>query len=85
MSTPPPEVDPNHDSVNARLIDAARKEVEALPGATRAEADSTVLPDAIEGYLVLHQIHRGGQGVVYHAIEQATQHLFALGQDTEDL
>lgn len=51
MSTPPPDANPNHDSINARLIDAARQEVEALAGAAQTEATSTFSPDAFEGYL----------------------------------
>src|SRR5262249_51935988 len=34
--------------------------------------------DAIEGYKLLRELHRGGQGVVYQAIQQATKRKVAL-------
>ena len=40
--------------------------------------ESRLVTDAIEGYDVLDEIHRGGQGIVYKAVQQATRRVIAL-------
>ena len=37
-----------------------------------------ILPDSIAGYEILHELHRGGQGVVYKAVQLATKRTVAL-------
>ncbi len=72
------EAEQNNDSVNAALIDAARREVEALQVPARAAGAPAVSPASFKGYHVLQEVHRGGQGVVYHAIEESTQREVAI-------
>ncbi len=35
-------------------------------------------PDSIAGYTIVHELHRGGQGVVYQAIQQSTKRKVAI-------
>ncbi len=55
-----------------RLIADAREQVErvALPQGPR--------PDAIRGYELIREIHRGGQGVVYLALQRTTRRHVAI-------
>src|SRR5262245_38988842 len=52
------------------------------PGSTGpfqpAAPDTLPAADAIEGYKLLRELHRGGQGVVYQAVQQATKRKVAL-------
>jgi WD40 repeat protein/serine/threonine protein kinase len=50
---------------------------EALAGAS-VEALARLAPDSIPGYEILREIHRGSQGVVYHAIQQSTRREVAV-------
>lgn len=45
----------------------------------------SVPPDAFPGYRLLEEIHRGGQGVVYKALQESTQRFVAIKllRDTE--
>jgi tRNA A-37 threonylcarbamoyl transferase component Bud32 len=36
------------------------------------------IPDAIEGYRLIEEIHRGGQGIVYKAIQESTKRTVAV-------
>jgi len=80
--TPPPDRD-------KKIVDDVKKQVEALAG-----GDETVLPDvspprsgpprdgplpdSIPGYEILREIHRGGQGIVYQAIQKGTKRKVAI-------
>ncbi|MFQ5492107.1 MAG: serine/threonine-protein kinase, partial [Phycisphaerae bacterium] len=79
----------NQDRVSrdreSALIRAARSDAEALalaeetysaPSADRS--GDFVGPDAIPGYKILREIHRGGQGVVYQAVQQTTKRTVAV-------
>jgi WD40 repeat protein/tRNA A-37 threonylcarbamoyl transferase component Bud32 len=56
-----------------RLIERARSSSRSR-SASGAAAAATVppLPDGLEAYHVIREIHRGGQGVVYEAIQRST-------------
>ncbi len=44
----------------------------------REHAAAGPLPDSFSGYEIVREIHRGGQGVVYHAIQTATKRQVAI-------
>ncbi|TWT45080.1 Serine/threonine-protein kinase PrkC [Phycisphaerae bacterium RAS1] len=48
------------------------------PGAVRDAAGAGVPPDAIPGYELIREIHRGGQGIVYLAMQLATKRKVAV-------
>ena len=71
------------------LIDAARREMRAAgqaPADTSTQDSPTefqaavppVRPDSFAGYDVLRELHRGGQGVVYQAIQKSTHRKVAI-------
>ncbi|MEW6251483.1 MAG: serine/threonine-protein kinase [Planctomycetota bacterium] len=70
------------------LVEAAWRQAEALrqaeqeAGSTAALPEGTVFagppPDSFTGYRILREVHRGGQGVVYQAIQESTQRKVAI-------
>lgn len=74
------------DNADLRLIDAARKQVHAdgdgpalsTIGSVGTGIDAPVPSDSIAGYTLLRELHRGGQGVVYQAIQKSTQRKVAI-------
>ncbi len=50
----------------SKLIDMARREIDAIPRTT-----PTTMAE-IKGYRLLSEIHRGAQGVVYRAVQEST-------------
>ena len=72
------EGDPTQGSGDHDLILQARMEAEAIIGAGAAPSNAGILADVPEGYEVIREIHRGGQGAVYLAIQLATKRKVAI-------
>lgn len=74
------------------LVDAAWRQVDALPERARAKDNappllspmdagqflSALSTDSFAGYDLIREIHRGGQGVVYQAIQHSTNRKVAI-------
>lgn len=69
----PPE--PKPSSAERRLIDAAFGQLDDRPDAA---GGGGVPPDTFPGYEILRELHRGGQGVVYLALQRATKRKVAV-------
>lgn len=74
-----------------RLVDAAKKQIEAMDGNDSTAAASPSprgqalgkkatgpLPDSFSGYDLVRELHRGGQGIVYQAIQRTTKRKVAI-------
>lgn len=82
----PQKPQPDRDK---NIVDGVRKQIDALSG-----SEETILPDAspprsgppkdspmpdsFSGYELLREIHRGGQGIVYQAIQKGTKRKVAI-------
>ncbi|MBK8269928.1 MAG: protein kinase [Planctomycetes bacterium] len=71
----------------SRLVDFAWRQVAAIPvggfkpssGAPGGLIDGPILPpDSFTGYRILREIHRGGQGVVFEALQESTDRTVAI-------
>ncbi|NOT01449.1 MAG: protein kinase [Phycisphaerales bacterium] len=64
---------PNNDAPphSRQIITLARRQVDAIPDA--AVAAPALRPDAIPGYTLIKELHRGGQGAVYLARQHSTR------------
>ena len=74
------------------LVDAAWRQMDALPEQPRKDGNapqplrsmdardgsSTLSSDSFEGYDLVREIHCGGQGVVYQAIQHSTNRKVAI-------
>lgn len=79
------ELQPELDDAleDLRMIEAARvtalDRTASVDGPTSRRITSHALPtDAFIGYTILGELHRGGQGVVYRAIQSITQRAVAI-------
>ncbi len=72
---PPPSNGRDED-----LIERARRQVEGLPASDEALATMPGMPppDSFPGYELVREIHRGGQGAVYLAIQKTTKRKVAI-------
>lgn len=77
-------------AVQHRLIAAAREQASSVPARTarpQPETQSGIAfdpsssgppPDSFTGYQILGELHRGGQGIVYQAIQKSTHRKVAI-------
>ena len=69
---------------NEAILDSVRELPDAQAGgqdgASPARGDGALplLPRAIEGYEIIRELHRGGQGVVYQAVQKSTKRKVAI-------
>ena len=66
------------DALAGASFDVSTQVIPSSPSPEGRRSESATLPRAIEGYEIIREIHRGGQGVVYEAIQQATRRRVAL-------
>jgi len=67
---------PQHDE--RALLDAAWAQFEGMTGRCPARLSDAARTLSIPGYRILGEIHRGGQGVVYQAIQESTRQKVAI-------
>ncbi len=60
------------------LIDYAQKQTEDALKVGRSDAPFSLPDDSFPGYVLLHEVHRGGQGVVYRATRAGSKHAVAI-------
>ncbi len=77
------EQSPSGSASQAPLVDAAWRQVAGVlrtiaGGSSDAGALASPPPDGFPGYRVIGEIHRGGQGVVYKALQESTQRHVAI-------
>lgn len=67
-----------HELRKLRLVERARRRAEST--ATLGPGEAAALPAApqIDGYEIVREIHHGGQGVVYQAIQKSTRRKVAI-------
>ncbi|TWT45539.1 Serine/threonine-protein kinase PrkC [Phycisphaerae bacterium RAS1] len=66
---------PNRDD---DLVTAAARQIETLRAADEARVEASRRAHAFAGYELLGERHRGGQGVVYEALQRATKRKVAI-------
>ncbi len=77
FTDPPPHTE---QTVPFHTTDLRRLEMDAHGSSVEAHADPSpsAVNDSIPGYQILGEIHRGGQGVVYQAIQKTTRRRVAI-------
>jgi len=80
MNRDPAHIAESADDGEHRLIRAAWAQYERIRAGTAEDADVSDSSRSfkVSGYRVLGEIHRGGQGVVYQAIQESTQRKLAI-------
>ncbi|GJQ28202.1 MAG: hypothetical protein HBSAPP03_00860 [Phycisphaerae bacterium] len=83
---PEPVPSSKRESSEDPLIEAALRQLGASPAAAGISPTPTggvqalagIPPDLFPGYIIIREIHRGGQGVVYQAIHKSTKRKAAI-------
>ncbi len=79
MKSDSSKLSPQHSLPAERaLVDAAFAQFERLTSGTRNGAAQLSQAVAIPGFRILGEIHRGGQGVVYQALQESTRRKVAI-------
>lgn len=78
-----PEQSPADSASQGPLVDAAWRQVAGVlrtiaGGSSDTGSMAPPPPDGFPGYRVIGEIHRGGQGVVYQALQESTQRHVAI-------
>src|ERR1043166_4110828 len=71
---------------DSRLVDLAWRQIATIQSSEPASSAVAVdqlhnlylAPDSFAGYRILREIHRGGQGIVYEAIQESTDRTVAI-------
>lgn len=66
------------DSLDARPSPGGPSPADSVDGVNLDDYFKTAPPLKIEGYRILRELHRGGQGIVYQAIQEATKRKVAI-------
>jgi eukaryotic-like serine/threonine-protein kinase len=80
------DTDANRQTTESDLVAASRREAERLMASSSIgsgehepiSAESAAVSDSIPGYEIRREIHRGGQGVVYEALQRGTERTVAI-------
>lgn len=77
-ATPPQSPSGGGSSDDALIAAALAQALKVPSGSAAGRGDLAIAPDLIPGYTITREIHRGGQGVVYQALQKSTKRKVAV-------